>query len=182
MSSFVNLIYRLPMEFIAQGFLLAGLAFLVAHRRFGDRRWFRAGVRLCLLLWFAAVLWITLLRRTPGAAAGPELIPLHSYRKLMNTGNREILRTNFMNVALFYPAGLLTASMFREQRPNWQRMLLTGALFALLSVGIEFLQFRFALGCPEIDDVLHNTVGTLLGTMPVVFRKLLCDPPPGGAE
>ena len=37
-----------------------------------------------------------------------------------------------------------------------------------MSAGIEFLQYHFALGRCEIDDVIHNALGALLGSLAFV--------------
>lgn len=178
MPTLLNLIYRLPLEFIVRCFLLVSLAWLCARHRFGRRRWFLRGVWGFLTLWFAAVLWITVFSRSPGPADLPELIPFHSYRELFTDGHTEIIRSNFMNIALFYPAGLLTGSLLPDKLSRWQKLLFICALFASLSLAIEYAQFRFALGEPEADDVLHNTLGAVLGTLPIVLQKLLHDPAP----
>jgi glycopeptide antibiotics resistance protein len=47
-------------------------------------------------------------------------------------------------------------------------------VLAALSAGIEFLQYHFCLGRCEIDDVIHNTAGALLGCLAaVVLPRLL---------
>ena len=106
------------------------------------------------------------------SAVLPDLIPFHSYLELFETGNDEILRTNFMNIALFYPAGLLLAPQFPENWPRNRKMLFVGIAFALLSVVIEYAQFRYSLGEPEIDDVIHNTFGAITGALPIVFQDI----------
>lgn len=65
---------------------------------------------LCLLLigYFAVILSVTLTGRSAALAPiGPELIPFHSYYVVFKGGEQELLRSNFMNIILFYPAGLL---------------------------------------------------------------------------
>lgn len=176
MTTLLNQFYRLPLEFIAQCFLLLSLVWVCVRHRFSRCRWLRWGLGSTLALWIAAVLWITILRRAPGTASPPELIPFHSYRELFAAGSTEIIRTNFMNVALFYPAGLLTASLLPDPMPGWKRTLLAGIAFALFSLVIEYLQFAYALGKPEIDDVIHNTFGVFLGTLPIAFRDILYAP------
>lgn len=176
MMKFVNLFYRLPMEFIAQSFFMLAVVYLCARHRFAQRRWFRRGLWAGLALWVAAALWITTFSRSFGTVYQPELIPFHSYREWIASGSEEILRTNFMNVALFFPAGLMAASLLPDHMPPRRKLLLTGAVFCLFSLGIECLQFVCTLGQPEIDDVIHNTLGSLCGTLPILLRKLLYDP------
>lgn len=174
MSQLLTRFYCLPPAFIAASFSLASLLFLLLWERLG-RRWSRRGVAAILVLWFAVALWITVLRRVPDTAYVPEMIPLHSYRKMFATGNEEILRTNFMNVALFWPAGLLTAALLPEHRVRRRLLLRVAIPFALLSLGIEFAQFHWMLGEPEIDDVLHNTLGAVIGAWPIAYRSWLHD-------
>lgn len=39
------------------------------------------------------------------------LAPHHSYRKVWNSDNVELYRSNFMNTVLFYPAGLFRGAV-----------------------------------------------------------------------
>lgn len=154
-------------------FSLASVLFLLLWERLGRRRWFRRSVAAIVLLWFAVALWTTVLGRTPGVVYAPETVPFHSYRKMLATGNVEILRSNFMNVSLFWPAGLLTAALLPEHRVRWRLLLQVAVPFALLSLGIEFAQFHWVLGEPEFDDVLHNTLGAVLGAWHIAYRSRL---------
>ena len=171
MKTLLNYFYQLPLEFIARHFLLAALVYLHVLQRYKHCRWLRRGVWATLAVWIAAVLWITLLNRTPGTAYSPELIPFHSYRKLLATGTTEIFRTNFMNVALFYPAGLLTMSLLPEKWSYCRKLLTVGIASALFSFMIEYAQFFYTLGEPEIDDLIHNTLGAVIGTLPSIYLK-----------
>lgn len=114
--------------------------------------------------------------RSPDRAYRPEWIPFHSYRKLLATGVSEIIRTNFMNIVLFYPAGFLTASLLPEEWLCRQKLLTVGVLFSLFSLSIELGQFYYALGEPEIDDVIHNTAGAICGTIPVILKNIQYSP------
>lgn len=109
------------------------------------------------------VLFATLFSRQSAVSHSPNLIPLHSYRELLNGGTRELLRTNFMNVILFYPGGLLLRMLLPSGRRAVPAWIGTGLLLGCFSLGLEYLQYRLALGTPEIDDVIHNTLGALLG-------------------
>lgn len=51
---------------------------------------------------------------------------------------------------------------------NWSRakkVIFITILFALASLAIEFCQYHFALGLAEADDVMNNTLGTLIGAL-----------------
>lgn len=176
MRTLLHSIYGLPLGFITQSFLILSFIFLLAHQRFRHSRWFRLGIWMSLAVWVSGTLWITIFSRSPGSEHLPELIPFHSYRKLLRTGVSEILRTNFMNVALFYPAGLLTASLFPQKWTCLRKIWSTAILFAMFSGVIEYVQFFYALGEPEMDDVIHNTIGALLGTLPLTIKDILHSP------
>lgn len=176
MSNILVQFYRLPPEFIAQCFLLLSFAFLLLWNRFGACRWFRLWVGTFLILWAAVTLWTTVLSRAPGTVYPPELIPFHSYRKYLGSGNSAHARTNFMNIALFYPAGLLTASLLPERLSRRRLLITVFVVFALFSSMIEYAQYFWALGEPEIDDVIHNTLGAILGSLSIAYRDRLCKP------
>ena len=89
----------------------------------------------------------------------PGWIPLYTYWKVLGGGNSELLRSCWMNVALFFPAGLLCGALTGKRR----RLGLTATAALLLSLAIELVQYRFGLGLAEMDDVLHNTLGAALG-------------------
>lgn len=149
---------------------------MCVQQQFSRYRWFHSGIWIALTVWVAAALWITIFRRSPGPTHLPELIPFHSYRELFATGVSEIIRTNFMNVALFYPAGLLTASLLPESWTRGKKILSVGILFALFSLVIEYIQLFYVLGEPEIDDVIHNTLGAVCGAIPIVLKDILHNP------
>lgn len=112
---------------------------------------------ICALfgVYVAAVFWITLFLRI-GTYARQFLYPFRSYVALAN-GDASFLIENAENVLLFVPLGIFTGII-----PNrsLKRSLLTGFL---LSLCIECAQTIFALGTFECDDLLHNTVGALIG-------------------
>ena len=64
-----------------------------------------------------------------------------------------------MNVVAFIPVGLLLGCAFGK-RMKWWKVVLVGLAFSLL---IETLQFVLKRGFAEVDDVMHNVVGCLMG-------------------
>lgn len=56
------------------------------------------------------------------------------------------------------PVGLLLGSAFKQM--TWWKALLIGCS---ISITIEALQFWFLRGFSEVDDVMHNTVGCIIG-------------------
>ena len=102
--------------------------------------------------YIAAVLWITLFSRIGDEYRG-FLLPFHSYVEILK-GNRQFLFENIGNVVLFIPLGVaLKCGGMKDVKK-------AGLLASLL---IEVLQFTFALGTFECDDLIHNTLGAVIG-------------------
>jgi glycopeptide antibiotics resistance protein len=84
-------------------------------------------------------------------------MPFWSYQAILD-GRHELIADNLLNVAIFIPIGLLFAMVFRSIR-CW--IVLLGGF--VISFIIEFLQFVLNRGNAEIDDVMHNVLGSLIG-------------------
>ena len=87
-----------------------------------------------------------------------DFTPFWSYRAIMDGSEPQLLSENIMNVAVFVPVGVLAGVMFRGM--TWIKALVIGAG---VSVGIEVMQFVFKKGFSEVDDVMHNTLGCVIG-------------------
>ena len=71
-----------------------------------------------------------------------------------------------LNVCMFLPVGLFLK--FGFQNLTWKKEFMIGFV---LSVIIELSQLVFKRGLCEVDDVIHNVLGCLIGIMIVVFIK-----------
>lgn len=146
--------------------IVVSVVYLLLRFLLGEKRLWRSAIAVFFLAWLEVIAVATLTDRTSGTLLlNPELIPFHSYRAVLAGENKEILRSNFMNVVLFYPVGLLACELLPKDWCRAKKVILTVVLFALLSAGIEVCQYHFALGQAEVDDVIHNTLGALIGTM-----------------
>ena len=127
--------------------------------RVGARRW-QCGNLVLVLLITAAILYATLFSRAEGST-GLILAPFASL-----TAARiqpEIYREMLMNVFLFFPLGLTLSNALPRKWHRWGRIILTTLIGCALSAGIEYAQYRYALGLAETDDVICNTLGAFLG-------------------
>lgn len=112
-----------------------------------------------LLVEFVFLLYAsTVIFRTTMSERKYDFTPFWSYWAIMDGTEPQLLPENIMNVVAFLPFGLLAGLAFR--RMNWFGVLAIG-LGA--SVGIELLQFVFVKGFSEVDDVIHNTFGCMIG-------------------
>lgn len=165
--------YCLPIWKAAAVVLLGTAVFLALKARF-DRHWqWKIGVSALLCACIGIILYSTIAGRTEEGAGQLILSPFQSYWTVFGGGERELLRSNFMNVVLFYPAGLVLASALPEKWHGWVKMVLIFVLFTGLSVGIEWMQYHQALGQAETDDVIHNSLGALLGAAAANVRMKL---------
>lgn len=146
-------------------FAVATAVFLLEHSRLGRNGWWKWMLGLALLCWMLMVSYTTILARNGAGQVICSMSLFHSYREVISGGSREILRSNFMNAALFYPAGLIGAAVLPRKWPIWIRCVIPAAALAAMSIGIESIQFCFALGRCEVDDVLHNALGGFLGCL-----------------
>jgi len=123
----------------------------------------RKGIRYCAFLllaeWIFLVFCTCVFFRESGEECRVNLIPLISYFDYgENSYLMEKAALNILNVALFIPVGLLSGYGFRKI--TWQRVLCIGAL---LSIIVEILQLILRRGLCEMDDVIHNIVGGMVG-------------------
>lgn len=102
--------------------------------------------------YIAAVLWITLFSRIGEGHRG-FLLPFHSYVEICK-GERRPLLENIGNVVLFIPLGVALGVVKKRDVKK------AGLLASLI---IEVLQLTFALGTFECDDLIHNTLGAVIG-------------------
>lgn len=86
-----------------------------------------------------------------------ELRPLHSYCELF-VGHKEYLVQNMMNIVAFIPVGLI----FSVLEKRYMLAFFSGVGISLL---IELLQLIMMKGVFEIDDIINNAVGTLIGVL-----------------
>ncbi len=86
---------------------------------------------------------------------------------------------NLLNVLMFVPLGLLLPAVWPYYR-SWRRMILTGFNFSL---SIELLQL-FSWRLTDIDDLLTNTLGAVLGygLFRLIYLLLKKEPPAIGGD
>lgn len=151
----------------------ASVVFLFLLKRFCNKGWWYWLLGLTLCCWAALVVCTTLIDRESTQQVLCDMTPFHSYWAVFSGGNRENLRSNFMNVALFYPGGFVAVHLLPKKWPRWVRFLLVTMLLGYMSIGIECTQYCYMLGRCEIDDVIHNTLGALIGSV-ISLRLKFC--------
>ena len=116
------------------------------------------------------ILYATILTRTPG---NYEVI-LTPFASLTAARIQpEIYREMLMNVFLFFPLGLTLSNALPRKWHRWLRIILTTLVGCALSAGIEYAQYRCALGLAETDDVICNTLGAFLGSTSLLIAHAI---------
>lgn len=139
-----------------------------------------------ILLWILLgiyllfVFYLTLFAWNYGSSYGPvgpggrhyNLVLFRSiYNITMYSGNWEQpLRILGGNVLMFIPFGILTSLLMKEG----VKTVVTVTFFSfLLSFFIEMNQFIFTYRVANVDDLLLNTIGGLLGALLIFFCRYL---------
>lgn len=135
-----------------------------------DRRKWRFTNALLLLAATLIILHTTLLSRTPGIYTAI-LTPFAALAAARQ--QPELYREMLMNVFLFFPLGLTMSNALPRKWHRWLRISLTTLTGCVLSAGIEYAQYRFALGMAETDDVICNTLGAFVGASSLLLAHAM---------
>ena len=127
----------------------------------------RYSVALLLIEYIFLIFCSTVFFRTTSELRKYDIHPFWSYQAIQD-GREDLLAENIMNVVVFIPVGLLLSIPFKQV--TWWKALLIGCG---ISAVIEALQFFFLRGFSELDDVMHNTVGCMVGWFMVKGTRLM---------
>ena len=155
-----NIILAIVIAIVAWGYLRTKVQL---------RRWTMANfVLFCAAV--IAILYATILNRTPG---NYELIltPFATFTAAQQ--QPELYREMLMNVFLFFPLGLTLSNALPQKWHRWGRIILTTLIGCILSAGIEYAQYRCALGLAETDDVICNTLGAFIGSTSLLIAHAI---------
>lgn len=165
--------------------LLLGLTiFIICSRHFSHHLWWKLLMGVCLIgaACFAAA--TTVYARMSGSVSGTvNLVPFHAYYLYFSGQQSEAMRSCLMNMILFVPLGLFAGELLPKKWALWKRVLLITAIGCAFSIFIEYQQYALQCGEAEVDDVINNTIGALVGSICVpkilqlwerITRRNLC--------
>lgn len=122
-------------------------------------------LRLVFILYIIGVLSLTfivretMILRTPDNR-GVVLEPFREIDAMLHQPNHFFwFMQIFLNILLFVPFGFLLPIILDRFRSLWLTTV-TGFIF---SVGIETMQYITGRGLTEVDDVINNSAGALVG-------------------
>lgn len=132
--------------------LCVGLVTLLVVK--GKKAW--KGIAILLLAEYIFFIFcFTFLFRDINPESGHCFIPFWSYSR------QELVVENVMNTVVFLPVGiLLFLTRKKSQRFNFVMAILIGLIITLV---VEILQLLFKKGFCEVDDLIHNTIGCIIG-------------------
>jgi len=115
------------------------------------------------------IFFMTLFGRNMGDVRQYSVIPFKSYYYVWVERNMELLLQIVMNVAMYIPLGILLPCCFKLF--NKYRYIIFIAV--LSSMSIEFTQVIFKIGLFEVDDIINNVLGAIIGVIIyALFNKL----------
>jgi glycopeptide antibiotics resistance protein len=126
------------------------------------RRFILSVVLVAYLLFLFDIAWL----RFPATNPKPNWIPFHSMIGDWRTGGSGFVVNFLGNIIAFLPMGLMPRLICGRRITIWQV-----ALFSLaISLAIETGQFISGRRVPDVDDLILNTIGGVLGS--VLLRTL----------
>lgn len=122
----------------------------------------QAGAVVVMEIFLGIVFGSTVFTRT-STVRKYELIPLWSWKVIIQYHDWTLLKENLLNCILLLPAGALLPVIVNH-KVKWYQALIFGLL---VSAVIETSQLIFMRGLFEWDDMIHNGLGCMLGCLAV---------------
>lgn len=114
------------------------------------------GLLVALLMIFGT----TVLTRVSGSESQWYLNPFRSWERVF-AGSREMLWESLLNILLLLPVGILLPFTLHRRVRWWQGLLVGIAISAVIELG----QLLWRRGLFEVDDIIHNALGCMIGCM-----------------
>lgn len=120
-----------------------------------------------LAFYLSFVLTITIISRFPSDTVQYNLIPFWSYKAIFS-GEVKLIAQVVWNVVLFIPIGILLMLFLTTKHKS----VIVLFLSLLLSSSIEVIQLVTHRGLFEFDDIVHNSLGAIIGIGLYYFVRL----------
>ena len=131
---------------------------------------------LCIVVfavYITFLLSMALLERTQSCKRYLDLTPFGSYYKILTCyACLDVCKQIIDNILVFIPFGMLLPRV-AGLKSSKRTFAVTAAAGCALSLLIEASQYVFGLGYSEIDDVINNTFGCIIGIGVFAFSEKL---------
>ncbi|MBN8253494.1 VanZ family protein [Priestia flexa] len=135
----------------------------------------KQGLFFLFIIYGVALIYVTLIKENEQVYGQAMNLSLFSTIKLMwDSGNLELAVVNVLgNIVMFAPVGMFIP-LFMKSFDGFIQVFVTGFL---ISFTIEILQYELTERVFDIDDILLNSIGTLVGWILVkllfFFKRLI---------
>lgn len=162
-------VYGMRLQMVVIWMLLLLLLWANLCQHINKKRW--AAINSVIFgLSAATILYATILTRSV-VVSEAILTPFATFTAALQ--QPELYREMLMNIFLFFPLGLTLSNALPRKWHRWGRIALTTFVGCILSAGIEYTQYRYALGMAEVDDVICNTLGAFLGSTSLLIAHAI---------
>lgn len=156
---YLSLLYhRIPEYVFECGISLFVIGTLIILMCWGVSKGWRKVALLGLIEYVLLVYCSTIIFRDRSDIAKTNFELFDEYGTIYTDGSIHFAPEMLMNILVFVPIGILAGAVFKGK--NWICAIITGCC---ISVSVEALQYVFRRGTAEIDDVIHNTIGCIIG-------------------
>lgn len=152
---FVN---RIIISVIAFAVFCAVSIFLYKKHTFNK---LQCGAAILLSLYIVVLLYFTVVGRYSHEEYEYKINFFTSYRWFFKYNGEQVLRQLLINLVMLMPVGFLLPVVIKAK----YKYLITMALSLLLTVFIETMQLITKCGSFEVDDIINNFIGAVLGML-----------------
>ena len=152
---FVN---RIIISVIAFAVFCAVSIFLYKKHKFNNLQCVAA---ILLSLYIVVLLYFTVVGRYSHEEYEYKINFFTSYRWFFKYNGEQVLRQLLINLVMIMPVGFLLPVVIKAK----YKYLITMALSLLLTVFIETMQLITKCGSFEVDDIINNFIGAVLGML-----------------
>ena len=164
----ISLVEEIPYELYVILLTIFLFALFILIGKKGCLRGLRYSLMVLFIEYIVLLYSSTVFLRPVSKVFTYDYLPFWSYFAYLDGREPNALIENFANVLVFIPVGLMAGFIFLNIS-----LRKVATLGACVSVGIEILQLLFKKGFSEIDDIIHNTLGCLLGyTLYLIIVKV----------
>jgi glycopeptide antibiotics resistance protein len=168
MHAIISWLYEFPVYCWLVLVLILLLLWTLSAVKFQNSSVWKTLTVIAFVISIVLIVMVTLVFRQTSEDKGFSLIPFSSF-EIAKT-HSDVYQEVMLNVVLFYPVGLTMP--FVINRITNHPVIITIITSCILSVIIEIFQYLFNRGYAEIDDVIFNTLGVVIGSVSfLVFKR-----------
>lgn len=118
------------------------------------------------VVYFAVVLYLTVFMRIGSVDTSIVTVPFDDLTRAITERDPALVTHMALNVLMFVPFGYLVPAMNPKYFRKWSFAMLGGLV---ASTVIEGTQMIFSLGQSDVDDIIANTLGAVVGYILIRF-------------